>query len=494
MNCVTDPGYVRPLLQPIQFGTDGWRGIIAQEFTFERLAWVAPIAAQILERVYGASVPTRTVIVGYDRRFLSEDFAQAVAVAVQQAGYDVLLSDTYAPTPALSWAVKHREALGALVITASHNPGTYSGLKVKGAFGGSVPEEVTQLIQAELATITVPIQAAVPGRLEFFNPWPEYCEVLRTKVKVSQICRAVESGKLAIFVDAMHGATGSGMAQVLGCEVHELRGDRDPLFGGSPPEPLAKYIGGLMEAVRRHREKTGALTVGVVFDGDGDRIAAVDGNGKYLSSQILIPILIDHFAANRGLRGEVIKTVSGSDLMPRVAQMHHLPVFETPIGYKYIADRMLQVDSVLLGGEESGGIGFGTHIPERDGLLSALYLLEAIAEREADLSELFAQLQDKTQYYCHYDRIDLHLSGDEAKDQLIHQLEHQPFSEILGQSVQDVSKADGFKFRLADQSWLLVRFSGTEPVLRLYCEAATLERVHEILNWAKAWALGTDTP
>ncbi len=483
------PQCIRPLLEPIKFGTDGWRGIIAQDFTFERLLWVAPIAAEVLEKVYGANASNRLIIVGYDRRFLSEEFAQATAEAVQAAGFDVLLSDTYAPTPAFSWSANMRDALGALVITASHNPGSYSGLKVKGAFGGSVPPDVTQLIQDRLATIETPIKADQPGTLSHYNPWPEYCEILQSKVDLGKIQKLVKQNKLAVFVDAMNGATATGMEQVLGCEVHELRSDRDPLFGGSSPEPLAKNIGKLMDSIREHHEETGQLSVGFVFDGDGDRIAAVDGNGNFLSSQILIPILIDHFAANRGIKGELIKTVSGSDLMPRVAALHDLPVFETPIGYKYIADRMLQVDSVLLGGEESGGIGYGTHIPERDGLLSALYLLEAIAESESDLSDLYAALQNKTEFHAQYDRIDLHLSGDDAKARLIDQLTNQPFGEILGQTVEDVNKADGYKFRLADQSWLLVRFSGTEPVLRLYCEAETLDRVHEILGWAKDWAL-----
>ena len=486
---VLSPQYIRPLLEPIKFGTDGWRGIIAQEFTFERLAWVAPIAAEVLEQVYGQDADNRLIIVGYDRRFLAEEFAQFVAIAVQEAGFDVLLSDTYAPTPAFSWSANLRKALGALVITASHNPGTYSGLKVKGAFGGSVPPDVTQLIQERLASIESPIKASEPGSLEHYNPWPEYCDILQSKINLGKIKTLVEQNRLAVFVDAMNGATGSGMEQVLGCKVTELRSDRDPMFGGASPEPLAKNIGDLMATIRTHHQQTGQLSVGFVFDGDGDRIAAVDGQGNFLSSQILIPILMNHFAANRGIKGELIKTVSGSDLMPRVAALHDLPVFETPIGYKYIADRMLQVESVLLGGEESGGIGYGTHIPERDGLLSALYLLEAIAESESDLSDLYKDLQDKTNFHAHYDRIDLHLSGDDAKSSLIQQLSTQPFDEILGQKVQDINTADGYKFRLADQSWLLVRFSGTEPVLRLYCEASSLERVHEILGWAKSWAL-----
>jgi phosphomannomutase len=479
---------LRALLAPVSFGTDGWRGIIAADFTFERLVWVAPIAAQVLADTYGNQVSTHLIIVGYDRRFLSEEFAQAAAEAVQAAGFDVLLADTYSPTPAISWAVKNRQALGGLVITASHNPGTYSGLKVKGAFGGSVPPVVTEAIQAKLATVEEPLRSPSPGSLNRFNPWPEYCEILRSKVDLAKIQAAIRAGELRVYVDAMHGATGGGMTQVLDCEVHEFRSSRDPLFGGGSPEPLPQYIEPLMAQLRTDSTQPG-IGVGFVFDGDGDRIAAVDGQGNFRSSQVLIPILIDHFAANRGIKGEVIKTVSGSDLMPRVAQMHQLPIYETPIGYKYIADRMLQVSEVLLGGEESGGIGFGTHIPERDGLLSALYLLEAIAVRRSGIEDLYTALQEVTNYFCAYDRIDLHLPNADIPARLNTQLKSAPFQEILGQAVIDVLSVDGDKFRLADQSWLLIRFSGTEPVLRLYCEAANLERVQQILEWAKAWAL-----
>jgi phosphomannomutase len=235
------------------------------------------------------------------------------------------------------------------------------------------------------------------------------------------------------------------------------------------------------------RTQDAGLSVGFVFDGDSDRIAAVDGQGNFLSSQVLIPILIEHLAVRRGLSGEVVKTVSGSDLMPRVAALHNLSVHETAVGYKYIADRMLS-HQVLLGGEESGGIGYGTHIPERDALLSALYLLEAIAQSGLDLSDLYKALQVKTGFNSAYDRIDLHLSGMEVRSRLIEQLQSQPLTEIAGQAVVDCNTIDGYKFRLADGRWLMIRFSGTEPVLRLYCEAPTLEQVHQTLNWAKNWA------
>jgi phosphomannomutase len=478
--------------KPIAFGTDGWRGVIAADFTFERVVQVAPLAAQALAQTYGGT--SRTVIVGYDRRFLSEEFAQAAAEAISAAGFDVLLSKTYAPTPAFSWAAKQQNALGAIVITASHNPGIYSGLKVKGGFGGSVPPEVTKKIEAMLqaeqvesgAQITGAQTKGQPTAIQTFDPWQSYCDGLRTKVDIAAIQSAISSGKLTVFADVMHGAAASGLAHLLETEIHELNSNRDPLFDGGAPEPLPRYLSTLMQTLK-NRPSNSDLAVGLVFDGDSDRVAAVDGQGNFLSSQVLIPILIEHLSVHRGYRGEVIKTISGSNLIPKVAELYGLPIYQTPIGYKYIADRMLEAE-VLLGGEESGGIGYGHHIPERDALLSALYVLEAIVQSGKDLSDLYADLQQKTNYHSDYDRIDLPLSGMDVRARLLEQLQTQPPTEIAGQSVLECLTIDGYKFQLADQSWLLIRFSGTEPVLRLYSEADSLETVHRNLSWAKDWA------
>ncbi len=483
---MSQPSPTSVVADVIKFGTDGWRGVIAADFTFERVTLVAPLAAQVLANVYGHLSANRTVIVGYDRRFLSEDFARAVADSVTAAGFDVLLSEGYAPTPAFSWAAKQHHALGALVITASHNPGKYSGLKVKGAFGGSVPPAVTQQIEALLQE-GVSIQAT-PGTLQTFDPWQGYCNELRTKVDISKIRAAIEQGKLTVFADVMYGAAATGLARLLEAPVHELHSQRDPLFGGGAPEPLPRYLGELFEQMKTYRQQNPmGLAVGLVFDGDSDRIAAVDGKANFLSTQILIPILLEHLVSRRGFTGEFIKTISGSDLMPKVAALYNLPVFETPIGYKYIADRMLETQ-VLLGGEESGGVGYGNHIPERDALLSALYVLEAIVDSGADLTDLYNNLQQRTGFASEYDRIDLPLASMEVRDRLVHQLQTTPLTEVAGRKVVDCLAIDGYKLRLEDGSWLLIRFSGTEPVLRLYCEAATLEQVHQTLNWAKEWA------
>ncbi|NER39213.1 MAG: phosphoglucomutase/phosphomannomutase family protein [Oscillatoria sp. SIO1A7] len=502
--------------KPIKFGTDGWRGVIAADFTYERVEKVAPAAARVLAEVYGEAAQSQTIIVGYDRRFMAEEFARTAAEALLEAGFEVLLSQTYAPTPAFSWAANDRKALGAIVITASHNPAPYLGLKVKGSFGGSVPPEVTKKIEARLREAseegsqalsgqaltggghggTAPTrymtghgsQKRAAGALQTFNVWPSYCAMLANKVDLDSIREAIRSEEVTVFADVMHGAGSGGLGEILGLPVREINGDRDPLFDGGAPEPLPRYLSKLFRSLRTYqRQKSSGISVGFVFDGDADRIAAVDSQGNFLSSQILIPILIEHLSQTRGLTGEIVKTVSGSDLIPAIAALYNLPLFETPIGYKYIADRMLE-QQVLIGGEESGGIGYGTHVPERDALLSALYVLEAIVKSGRDLSQLYARLQEKTGYTFVYDRIDLPLSSMEVRERLLSRLQNSPPTEIAGQEVVDCLTVDGYKFRLGDRSWLLIRFSGTEPVLRLYCEAPTFERVRTILAWAKNWA------
>ena len=476
------------MAKPIKFGTDGWRGVIADDFTFERVCLVAPIAAQILEKNYGSSTNnSKTIIIGYDRRFMAEEFAQITAEAVQNAGFDVLLTETYAPTPAFSLAAFQKQALGAIVMTASHNPGKYLGLKVKGAFGGSVPPEVTQEIE-ELLIVEPSKNQSQPGTRKSFNPWPSYCETLQKMVDITQIKSAISQRKINVFVDVMHGAATGGLAKILGVEINEVNSNRDPLFDGGAPEPLPRYLSKLFQAIKSYRATNqDGLVVGLVFDGDSDRVAAVDGQGNFLSSQILIPILIEHLATKRGFSGEVVKTISGSDLFPKVAKLYQMPIFETPIGYKYIADRMLTTE-VLVGGEESGGIGYGNHIPERDALLSALYLLEAVVMSGQDLSVIYQKLQEKTGFSSVYDRIDLPLASMDVRSRLLEQLQNHPLTEIAGQPVVDCLTIDGYKFRLADGRWLLIRFSGTEPVLRLYCEGANIDKVQQTLEWAKNWA------
>ncbi|MCS7226576.1 MAG: phosphoglucomutase/phosphomannomutase family protein [Gloeomargarita sp. SKYB31] len=466
-------------METIRFGTDGWRGVIAREFTFDRVARVAVAAAEVLAEAHAN--PQAPLLVGYDRRFLSEEFAQAAAQAAAAAGFRVLLASQAASTPAFSYGVRHHGAMGALVITASHNPPVYNGLKVKGAFGGSIPPEMTQQIEMRLAQ---PAVDRPGGTVTSFDPWPDYVQALQQQVDVPGIRAGLQHWQ--VWVDPMHGAAAGGLTRILGQAVQEIRTQRDVLFGGHPPEPLPPYLEELRTTMQQHR----GHQVGLVFDGDGDRIAAMDGQGQFLSPQVLIPVLIEHLAQRRGLQGTVVKTISGSELIAKTAAYYGLPVVETPIGFKYIAQEMLK-GGVLLGGEESGGIGYGHYLPERDALLSALYLLEAVAMTQKPLEVLYRELQAKTGFTSVYNRIDLHLSDASCRDRLLQELADHAPTTIAETPVVKTWSGDGYKFYLADQSWLLIRFSGTEPLLRLYCESPTPERGQAILAWARHWAEST---
>ena len=294
---------------------------------------------------------------------------------------------------------------------------------------------------------------------------------------------------LKVIVDPMHGSAAGCMAELLGGPdgpVREIRSCRDPLFGGNPPEPLARYLQELITTVKE-TSASGSPAVGLVFDGDGDRIAAVDEQGHFCSTQQLMPLLIDHLARARQLPGSVVKTVSGSDLMRLIAEDLDREVLELPVGFKYIASQMLNGE-VLIGGEESGGVGFGMHLPERDALFAALLVLEALVEGGKPLGARVTSLQDRCGGASHYDRVDLRLADMASRRRLETLLSQNPPKEVAGTPVQEVMSIDGVKLRLGPSHWLMLRFSGTEPLLRLYCEAPSSEQVETVLTWAKNFA------
>ena len=469
---------------PIAFGTDGWRGILGVDITIERLLSVAAAAAAELAHSAPSELESRTVVIGYDRRFLAPELAAALAAAVRGVGLEPLLAQEPLPTPACSWVVVERQALGALVITASHNPPEWLGLKVKGHFGGSVEGDFTKRVERRLEAggITIP----EPGEVECFDGWAEYLTGLRGAIDTAALRHGLEQSGLKVIVDPMHGSAAGGLPALLGDAVSEIRSNRDPLFGGNPPEPLAPYLGQLIESVKA-AGAAGTPAVGIVFDGDGDRIAAVDERGRYCSTQLLMPLLIDHLARARQLPGKVIKTVSGSDLMRRVAEDLGREVIEKPVGFKYIASEML-AGEVLVGGEESGGVGFGMHLPERDAAFAALLLLEALVEGGQPLGARLEALQARCGGGSHYDRLDLRLADMESRARLERRLAQDPPQEVAGAPVLEVIGTDGVKMRLGPSHWLMLRFSGTEPLLRIYCEAPDRERVAVVLAWAQELA------
>ncbi|MEB3348646.1 MAG: phosphoglucomutase/phosphomannomutase family protein [Cyanobacteriota bacterium] len=474
---------------PISFGTDGWRGILGVDITVERLLPVAAAAARELASSAPEALSSREVVIGHDRRFLAPELAEAICAAVRGAELEPLLVESAIATPAASWAVVERRALGALVITASHNPPEWLGLKIKGPFGGSVEGDFTARVEKRLAAggITVPIGGTTPR----FDAVGAHLAGLRAKVDTAALERGLEAMGLTVIVDPMHGSAAGGLPGLLpgavaAGQLREIRAARDPLFGGNPPEPLAPYLQELIAAVSASTA-AGQPAVGLVFDGDGDRIAAVDERGRFCSTQLLMPLLIDHLARARGLGGKVIKTVSGSDLMRLVAEGLGREVLELPVGFKYIASAML-AGEVLVGGEESGGVGFGMHLPERDALFAALLVLEALVEGGLPLGERIDALQQRCGGAAAYDRLDLRLPDMATRERLETRLAQAPPAAVAGVTVQEVIRTDGVKLRLGASHWLMLRFSGTEPLLRLYCEAPTAERVQEVLDWARQLA------
>ncbi len=457
----------------IRFGTDGWRGIIAEEFTFPTLRKVAHASAEVLAQTY----PGTGIYIGYDNRFLAPEFAQAVADTLVEAGFEVFLATCAAPTPAISWVVKALGGIGGLVLTASHNPAAYCGLKIKAAFGGSAPETVTQAVEELLEKDHLPPRPG--GTLTHFDPWELYIAEIKTKVDLTTL----QTLPMPVYLDGMHGSGSSGFDR-LGLNIGKIRAERDPLFGGFSPEPIAKNLTPAFKLLKGLSEEA---TV-IVFDGDADRIAAVNGDGTYLNCQVLIPLLIDHLARRRGQSGAVVKTLSGSDLIRRVAVARGLKVYETAIGFKYIAE-IMEREPVILGGEESGGIGYQDYMPERDALLSGLYLLEILVATGKSLLANYNDLCDELDFHPVYDRIDITLPSAEFKAKLIERLAQSPPTEVCGRPVIEHLTTDGHKFVLDDNRWLLIRFSGTEPLLRLYCEGGNHPQVAETLQWAKAWAV-----
>ena len=473
---------------PIRFGTDGWRGVLGVDITVERLLPVAAAAAQELAHRAPADLDSRTVVIGYDRRFLAPELAEAIASSVRGCELEPLLTETSVPTPACSWAVVQRKALGALVITASHNPPEWLGLKIKGPFGGSVEGDFTAAVERRLAAggITAPIRDEVIR----FDCRGEHLDGLKSKFDLKALIKGLRAMNIRVIVDPMHGSAAGCVPELFGAEaidlIEEIRSERDPLFGGHPPEPLAPYLVELIAAVKTSTA-SGTPAVGLVFDGDGDRIAAVDESGRFCSTQLLMPLLIDHLGRARNLPGTVVKTVSGSDLMRRIAEGQGRDVLELAVGFKYIASEML-TGQVLIGGEESGGVGFGMHLPERDALFAAMLVLEALVEGGKPLGARLDALQNQHGGTSHYDRLDLRLADMEARKRLEVLLADSTPKEVAGTAVQEVITTDGIKLRMGESHWLMLRFSGTEPLLRLYCEAPGAERVGAVLAWAKQFA------
>ncbi len=469
---------------PITFGTDGWRGVLGVDFTLEKLLQAATAAAQELAYRAPKHIDSKKIIIGYDRRFLAKEMAQAISGVIRACELEPIIAKDPLPTPACSWAVVAHQALGALIITASHNPPEWLGLKIKAYYGGSVDEDFTKAVEKRLLVggVISPIHLASAE----FNGREEHINALREKFDVPAISNGIKKMGIKLFIDPMYGSAAGCLSELLNemdnNSLEEIHSQRDTLFGGKSPEPLQKNLGDLISVVLKST-KNGRPGMGIVFDGDGDRIAAIGESGEFFSTQTLIPLFIDHLVRHKKLKGKVLKTVSGSDLIKSLSNNLGREVLELPVGFKYIASKMLE-DNIVIGGEESGGIAFGNHLPERDAIYAALLLLEAIVEGTLPLSKRLMKIQEKYGN-SFFDRIDLRLENMESRNCMQEFLNNSPPKFVDSFPVINVVRIDGLKLILDNSFWLMFRFSGTEPLLRIYCEAPTKKELDSTLLWAK---------
>ncbi|MFH0847329.1 MAG: phosphoglucomutase/phosphomannomutase family protein [Chloroflexota bacterium] len=470
---------------PIKFGTDGWRGIIARDFTFANVAICAQgVADYLLQTGKGK----QGILIGYDTRFASEDFARTSAEVIAANGIKVYLSPKVTPTPVVSYGVAAGKLDGGIMITASHNPGAWNGFKYKTPDGASAPEKVVKEIEAcvtrrytkgGVKQITIE-SARKKGLLEEPDLDPPYFAQLGRLLNLAELRRA----KLRVVVDPMFGAGIGYLRRLLeggNIELREINSERNPAFPGmKQPEPVAGNLGLLGATVK----KEGAA-LGIATDGDADRVGIMAENGKFISTLETFALLCLYFLKVRGERGAIIKTITNTSMTYRLAEIYHVPVKETRVGFSWVAPLMAS-ENALIGGEESGGYGFRGHIPERDGILAGLYFIDFIEKTSKSPSALLEELYKLVGAH-YFNRIDLTFP-EENRQEIMKRVRDKSPSSIDGVKVAKVDDIDGFRFTLVDGSWLLIRFSGTEPLLRIYSESDSPKRVDSLLELGREFA------
>jgi phosphomannomutase len=473
----------------ISFGTDGWRAVIADVFTFDNVRCVADaiaVATRTLEPP--PEIDRNTLIVGFDRRFLSKEFAGAVAESLRSAGYRVILSNAPTPSQTISFTAWHRKVLGGVMVTASHNPAKYNGIKFKAWYGGSALPETYTKIAASLGERDMRDGGSVIEE----NILDDYIAAVRAQLDIEKI----RGAKLSILHDPMHGVAAQLPSKILGIDyvgaqriirrsaresldvtiVDGIRGEVNPGFGGVNPEPIPENLN-----ASRNVMLTGEYDLAICNDGDADRLGILDERGEFVSPHKIISLLALYLVREKKLAGDIVKTFSTTRLIERVAKSLGATLHETPIGFKYVADLML-AQNVLIGGEESGGIGLGHFLPERDGVLSGLMVAEVVAHYGKPLSEIVASMEAEFGA-LYYDRRDLHRTM-EACGRLIDRVQSGELDDAFGTGFSNREETDGVKMNYADGTWILFRKSGTEPIIRIYCESPDAARVQQMLATA----------
>ncbi|MDD5191027.1 MAG: phosphoglucomutase/phosphomannomutase family protein [Dehalococcoidales bacterium] len=462
---------------PIKFGTDGWRAVIAGDFTFDNVRLCAQGVADYLKNTGLAS---RGVMIGYDHRFASEDFAAATAEVLAGNGIHVYLSPKAIPTPMVCFGVLLKQTGGGVVITASHNPARWNGFKYREANGASVSTEtandletfITKAAETEKIRQQSLANALDKQLIEYLDLVPPYVERINRLVDL----KALNNAGLKIAVDSMYGVGAGYFKMLLGDgnnKITEINGERNPAFPGINPEPIAKNLINLTALVKKQK-----ANIGLATDGDADRVGIMDEHGCFLTQLQTFALLALYLLEIRRERGAIVKTVTSTGMLDRLGELYKVPVIETQVGFKYVAPYMIE-QNALIGGEESGGYGFRGHVPERDAIPAGLFMLDFMLKTGKTPSQLLSYLYSKVGEH-YYDRSDLKFPA-EKRGEIIKHIEHAKLGEINGVKVTKTDTVDGFRYILADNSWLLIRFSGTEPVLRVYAEADDMEKVKRIL-------------
>ena len=448
----------------IKFGTDGWRGIIGDNYTFRNLKILSQAVADYLG-------PAKKVAVGFDTRFMSGRFAKVASHVLANNGIEIVLSDRYIPTPALSLAVRARKFDLGIMITASHNPAQYNGFKIKDPSGGSASPEVTDNIESRLGKNTVKETSNAAAKIREEDLTRDYIRFIRSYIDLKKI----KNKKFRVLVDAMYGAGNSFIAQVLkgtSIKLEFMHNAFNPSFGGIPPEPVEENLEELKNRVKKEK-----FDLGIALDGDADRIAAVAPGGKFIHPQKILGLLALHLNQDRHWSGGIVKTIAGTTMIDNIAKFLKVKLYETPVGFKYISD-LMEKEDIVAGGEEAGGIGVKGYIPERDGTVAGLLLLEMMVYRNKDILKILNETERQFGRY-YYLRRDVHLG---RKIEL--KKEELP-KELLGKKVVRVKDFDGIKLICEDESWLMFRASGTEPIMRLYAESESLSRSKQLLEMAE---------
>lgn len=464
-------------MNQIKFGTDGWRAVIADKYTFENVGIVTQAVARW---IVDEEVTKNGVVIGYDARFLSEKFAKHAASFFAAMEIPVRISNGIVPTPAVSWAAKHFNAIG-IVITASHNPPEYNGYKIKAKYGGSAsPDQIAGIEQRlDLYDESIKpkpyIDCLREGLIREMDISEGYINLIGDSIDLE----AIRKSRIKIAHDPMYGSGRTILKQLLDDQAQEIHGELNPLFGGIAPEPMGKNLDELSHFVVEND-----CAVGLANDGDADRIGMVDEKGTFVDSHRLLSLLVEYLHNEKGMDGKIVKTFSTTNMLDKQAQKYGLSLDVTPIGFKYVAEKIVNED-ILAGGEESGGIAVKGHLPERDGIYIGLLITEMVVKSGKALSELVQELFDEYGPHSYY-RNDLH-TEDHKKKAMIHFCEQKKLTEIAGHKVIDWDMKDGIKHHLENGSWLLVRQSGTEPVLRIYAEASAYEDAVALVDDATSW-------